>query len=230
MCHQARRLGFDIGGGFAEYVRVAEQQLVPLPSGMDPAVAAVSMDSVLTPWRALTAHRQLSAGSTVLVVGAGGLGLNALQIAMSLGAWTVAADPHPDSRQAARSAGAEVVVDPNDKSLAGGYDADLAVECSGTVAGLAFAVEQVRPGGAVVCCGYTAEGTAPVDIASIVRREIQILGSRGGTREEAEMALSAVAEGVVRPVIQRRGGLADLNRFLTELRDGRVSGRQVIHP
>lgn len=74
-------MGLGIDGSYAPYVAVAARSVVPVNATKEeipPAVAAISTDAVLTSYHAL---RDLKAGETVLIIGVGGLGINAIQIA-----------------------------------------------------------------------------------------------------------------------------------------------------
>lgn len=100
-------------------------------------------------------------GHTVVVVGAGPIGLCAVQLARVAGAArVVAVEPLAHRRAAAAALGADVVLDPQDPDVlarlaeaTGGRGADLAVEVAGTDEAVALAVEAVRPGRTVVLAG-----------------------------------------------------------------------------
>src|SRR5580765_3893201 len=81
-----RRMGVDVDGAFAEYVVRPVQTLVPTPAPVDPATLAVLTDAVGTPYHALTSIGKLRAGETLLVLGVGGIGSNAVQLGKHLGA------------------------------------------------------------------------------------------------------------------------------------------------
>ena len=124
-------IGLGENGGYAEYLVVAASDLVPVPHGLAPEIAAMSADSLLTVYNALhnvaevstvlTTHNaltkktqcQLRLGTTkrVLIYGVGGLGHQAVQLAKSYGATVYACDFKPEARALALSLGAERVFD-----------------------------------------------------------------------------------------------------------------------
>lgn len=81
LCEGVRRLGFERAGGMAERVICPAENAIPIPPGVPYDLAATAMDALATPLRGLSEQLRLVAGESLLVVGAGGLGLNAVQVA-----------------------------------------------------------------------------------------------------------------------------------------------------
>lgn len=101
-----------MGGGCAEFAVVPASSLVPLPDGLDFALAATFWVDYTTAFHALQDRARLQPGERVLVLGAaGGLGLAAVQIACVLGAEVIAAASTADKREAAKAAGAQQCLD-----------------------------------------------------------------------------------------------------------------------
>jgi threonine dehydrogenase-like Zn-dependent dehydrogenase len=92
-------------------------------------------------------------------------------------------------------------------------DQDVVIECTGTAEGVAMAVAMVRPRGTIVLKHAAGSDPAPVPIARIVEAEIQVLGSRGGSLEEA-MAELASGRVDVSPLVARRVRLEDAESAL----------------
>jgi propanol-preferring alcohol dehydrogenase len=233
LCPTSRRLGFERDGGLAEYLVVRRRNLLPFADGLAFELAAVGMDSVTSPWHALVVRAALQPGETVVVSGAGGLGLAAVQIACSLGARAAAIDPVATHRELALEAGAELAVEPAEagrvRAWAGG-GADVGFEASGARAGFDAAAACLRPGARLVCCGYKPGTEYGVESGRLVLDEITVMGSRAGSREDAQAALRALEAGTVRPHIMERLALSDVNRGLDLLRAGEVLGRVVVTP
>ncbi|MEI7626546.1 MAG: zinc-binding dehydrogenase, partial [Actinomycetota bacterium] len=188
LCRSSRRLGFEQDGGLATYVAVRGENVLPFDASIGHAAAAVAMDAVTTPWHALKKRGAVASGERVLVVGAGGLGLNAVQIARHLGAEVAALDTRADRRLLACELGAQVALGPDEiYRLADWSDGgvDLVLDTSGTRAGFEAAVAAVRSGGRIVCCGYQPGVEYGLDSARLVLQEITVLGSRLGSREDA---------------------------------------------
>jgi D-arabinose 1-dehydrogenase-like Zn-dependent alcohol dehydrogenase len=191
------------------------------------------MDAVATPWAALLGRGGLMRGESVLIVGAGGLGLNAVQIGCAIGAAVAVVDVDEAKIELAREFGAQLGVTPAQVDevvdwSSGGVD--LALEASGAVDGLRSAARAVHPGGRVVCCGYRAGQSLGIDSPTLVLGELTLLGSRSATVEQARAALDAVEHGTVRPFIDRRVPLDEVNSALDLLGGGGVRGRIIVEP
>jgi D-arabinose 1-dehydrogenase-like Zn-dependent alcohol dehydrogenase len=78
LCPHSRRIGFERNGGLAEFIAVPRRNLIPFSSELSFEAAAVCMDAVTSPWHALMTRAHILASETVVVAGAGGLGLNAV--------------------------------------------------------------------------------------------------------------------------------------------------------
>ncbi len=234
LCAEARRLGLDVPGGMAEYVAVPRAQVIPIDDATPFEHAAVAMDSVTSPWHALHVTGAVRAEELVVVVGVGGLGGAAVQLAVAAGARVAAIDVAPDRREEALRLGAEIAPAPEDAAEAiadwsvGG--ADMAMELSGVRAGFDLAAACVRGGGRVVCCGYAPGVEYGMDSVRLVLENISILGSRNLTLEDSKAALGALARGDVTPQIADRIGLDGVNDALDRLREGRAGGRIVVMP
>jgi D-arabinose 1-dehydrogenase-like Zn-dependent alcohol dehydrogenase len=144
-------------------------------------------------------------------------------------------DPAPGARELAVKLGAGLAVGPDEldavRAWAGaGGGVDLALETSGVRAGFDAAVAVLRPGGRVVCNGYQPGLEYGLDSRRLVLDEIDVLGSRVASREDARAALDAVERGDVRPHVSRTLPLARVNEALGLLRGGEVEGRLVLEP
>ncbi|MDO8210129.1 alcohol dehydrogenase catalytic domain-containing protein [Conexibacter sp. CPCC 206217] len=233
-CADATRMGLDRDGAMAEYVVVPRALALPFPDAMPYAHAAVAMDSITTPWHALHGVGAVRAGERVLIAGIGGLGINAVQIAVAAGARVAAVDVDASRLEQARLVGAELAVAPESiervRAWADGAGVDVAVELSGRREGFDAAATAVRAGGRLVCCGYAPGVEYGMDSARLVLDNIQVLGSRNVTVAESVASLAAVADGDVTPQIADTYALEDVNDALERLRAGRAGGRLVIEP
>jgi D-arabinose 1-dehydrogenase-like Zn-dependent alcohol dehydrogenase len=233
LCPTSRQLGFHRDGGLAEFVRVRRCNLVPFGDALPFERAAVSMDAVVTPWHALHRRARLKVGERVVISGAGGLGLNGIAIARCAGARVAAIDPSAAHREASLGMGAELAVTNGESEVIrewanGGVD--LALEASGQRAGFDDAIFALRPGGRIICCGYSPGVEFGLDSRRLAGEEIAVLGSRAGTRDDAKEALAAVERGDVCPPVASRFSLEGVNEALASLAVGDVIGRIVIEP
>jgi propanol-preferring alcohol dehydrogenase len=233
LCAEATRLGLDRDGGMAEYVRLPAAHVLPIGDDVPFEAAAVSMDSVLTPWFALHRTGELRAGEAALIVGVGGLGGNAVQLAVAAGARVAAVDVDRGRLDAALAAGAELAVTPEEIERVlewSGVGVDLALEVSGRPQGFDAAARVIRAGGRIVCCGYAPGRPYGMDSARLVLDNVRILGSRNASLDSARAALGAVAAGQVKPRIADVLPLASVNEALDRLAAGGADGRLVLDP
>jgi propanol-preferring alcohol dehydrogenase len=231
LCRRLQSVGLDRQGGLAEYVAVPATSLIRFSAGTTFATAAVTMDAVATSWHALRGQGRLTAGERVVVVGAGGLGMNAVQIAAGAGAAVAVIDRNPARRDRALVSGAEVAVgfdavaDLGDW-LSGG--ADVVLEATGSRAGFDAAVGVLGAAGRLVCCGHQPGVEVGLESTGMVGREVSVIGSRGSTLVDATAALAAVERGEVRPHIDSVYDLAHVGDGFERVASRQALGRVVI--
>lgn len=232
LCPRSRRIGFDDNGGLAARIRIREVNALPFSEFLDFGEAATAMDAVTTVWRALRVRGELREGESVVIAGAGGLGLNAVRVATAGGGRVAVVEPLAGRRAAALEAGAEVATGPAEAAAAirewAPDGADLGLEISGTREGFLAVAAAIRPGGRLVCVGYRPGLEYGLDSHHMVRSEVTILGSRNGSREDARAALAAVDSGVVKPKVGSRFPFHAVNEAFAALRTGEVQGRVVV--
>lgn len=231
LCPDPPRIGFNRDGGLAEFIRMPSSCVLPFADSVPFEEAAVCMDAVLSPWHAMAQRAHVLSGEAVVVVGAGGLGLNGIQIARSMGARVAAIDPLESHLDEARRLGAELAVTPERVGQVrqwSGEGADVVFEASGTRGGLDTAGAVVVPGGRVVCCGWRPDVESGLPSRQLVLKEVDLIGSRAGTRGDARAALRAIEAGTVKPISMELIALDDINAALTRLRSADVVGRFVV--
>jgi alcohol dehydrogenase, propanol-preferring len=223
------RMGVDIDGAFAEYVVRPVHTLVVPPAPVDPIALAVLTDAVGTPYHALVRVAGVRRGETVLVIGVGGVGSNAVQLARHLGA-RVAALTRSDAKLAlARELGAEVTVaargdgkDPARVVAALGAAPDVVVQCVGSPRQDELAIACAGPGARIVLVGASADPFAVTSVA-LIWKELAVLGSRGFTRADVVEVVDLYLSGAV-TVEHLTGGVRPLEQAgdaLEDLRAGR---------
>ncbi|MGY1726082.1 alcohol dehydrogenase catalytic domain-containing protein [Geodermatophilus sp. SYSU D01062] len=203
ICVGRRIVGIHADGGLAEFVAVPATNLAAVPDGVPLEQAAICTDAVMTPFHALTEVARVAPGESVAVIGVGGLGLHAVQIARLAGASPViAVDTRRTQLERARRGGADVVVDARtepvvDAVLAatGGAGVDVAAEFVGAQATIGQAVECLRIGGRAVVAGLGADPITVLPPTVFVRRQLQLLGSYGGTLATLQRVLQLLATG-----------------------------------
>jgi S-(hydroxymethyl)glutathione dehydrogenase/alcohol dehydrogenase len=188
-------------GAFAEGVVVVESQVAVVPSSMSLDVAALLGCGVVTGVGAVVDRAAVPVGSSVVVLGTGGVGLNCVQGAVLCGAEPiVAVDLSPAKRDAALLFGASHTIDPGSgdvaaevRSLTGGRGADYVFVAVGSAEAVERGLTYVRRGGTLVVVGMPPNGeTFGVVAVDLVHDDIRILGSKLGSAQLAKAIPSLV--------------------------------------
>ena len=196
LCPDRVAVGLSRDGGMAEYAVMPEQHLVPVPEGLDLAVAALG-EPLSVAVHAVDVRAEIEPGQRVVVSGPGPIGVLCGMLARHRGAEVLLTGVGQDS--ASRLPAAERVglrtANLNEKPLEdhlrdrfGDYAPDVWIESSGSVRALGSALESVRPGGTVGVVGLYAEEMrfSPTDA---VRREISLLFSYSCNYADYQTAL-----------------------------------------
>ncbi len=228
-------------GAYAQYVVVDARQLITLPD----AVSAV--DASCLPVAYGTAHRmmftrgQVSAGETVFVLGAsGGVGTCCVLLAKMAGAHVVAAAGSAEKCAALEALGADETVDYSTTDIArftkertgslfsgGGWDVVINFTGGDT---WPQTLRMVKMGGRLLTCGATAGFDPATDIRFIWTAEMDIRGSNGWKREDLEALLDMVADGRLKPVVDKVMPLEEGAEAMRLLEDRQFFGKIVIAP
>ena len=227
LCLARTAVGIDRDGGFAELAVLPEQACWPAPAGL-PSEVLLFAEPLAVVARAVSraAPRQ---GETAAVVGAGTLGLLALQLLRAQGCRVLVVGRTDRRLDLARALGAdstvvgggEAVADAA-RRLAGRDGVDLVVETAGTAPAVELSLGQVgfvRPGGRVVLTGLSHDPSR-VEFFWVVRREIDIRGSMIYQNEFGE-AIALLAGGGIRveALLTHRFPLASIDAALAAHRD-----------
>lgn len=231
--HVGGIIGVTTNGGFAEFFKAPARNLLPLPEAVPFDIGGLTSCAVIT---AVHAYRRarVQVGDTVVVLGSGGIGQILIQILKRAGARIVAMSRSDRSLALAQEAGADLTVRTGDDLAAkqildfsGGFGAACVFECVGTAATMQAAAQCLMRGGQIVVIGEEPDFPA-IDTIQIAQREIEIIGSRNGSRQDADLALQWMAEGIIRPPIMKRVSLAEINAGLEVVRKGTAHGRVVV--
>lgn len=202
-------------GAFAEYITIPERIAYHLPDEM-PFSRAAMIEAVSVAAHAVSLT-PLALEGTVIVVGAGMIGLLTLQAARQAGAGQVIVlDIHESRLALARDLGATLALDSREPDvlqrileLTSGRGADVALECVGITDAVKLAVDSVRKGGAVTLVGNVAP-TVELGLQSVVTRQIRLQGSCASNGEyPACIAMMARGAINVAPLISAVAPLDD---------------------
>jgi D-arabinose 1-dehydrogenase-like Zn-dependent alcohol dehydrogenase len=231
------RMGVDVDGAFAEFVIRPVAALVRPSGPVPPEVLAVLTDAVATPLHGLKRIARIRPGESLVVLGVGGLGSNAVQLGRILGARVIAVTRSVAKQELARRLGAHEVVPAADvdpvaavRALTGGVGADVVLQLAADARADEQAIAMAGPGGRVVLIGAALEPFS-VRAAEIFWRELAVLGSRGFVPDDIRDAIDLYLAGDldVSHLVERVRPLAEANEALDDLVAGRVL-RSVLVP
>jgi NADPH:quinone reductase-like Zn-dependent oxidoreductase len=221
-------------GTFSEYCLVPAGNLFPLPPGITFEQAACLPTVYLTAYRMLFTKARVRPGDTVLIQGAGGgLSTAAEALALAAGLRVIVSSRDPDKRQAALDRGVHHAVATGEQatgkvlSLTRGVGVEAVIESVGE-ATWATSLRVARRGGTVVVAGATAGADPPADLRRVFWRQLRILGSTMGTRDEFAALLRTVEATGLRPLIDETYPLAEAPAAFQRLASGAVIGKLVL--
>lgn len=224
---------------FAERTVVPARAVVPIPDDVPWPVAAVLGCAVPTGLGAAVDTARVAVGETVLVIGAGAVGLNAVQGARIAGASTIAVvDPSPERRALAEDLGAAVTAAPGELASGAHTDGigfDVAIDAVGASGTIRAAWDAARRGGRVVVVGAgSADDTVTFSAQELFHDQKSITGSFYGSSDMRRQVPRMVAlwrSGALRldAFTDTVVPLDDLERAAAGQRAGRVL-RTVIVP
>lgn len=235
ICFTLRRLGFELPGGYAEYVKIPAYNFCKVAPTSSLEAMSVLTDAVATPYHALKSIASVRQGQTVLVVGAGGLGLHAVQLARLAGARVAAADLRPESLEQARKYGAELLVstaggDPKKAILdwTNGAGVDIVLEGVGKDVTFSWSLYCLKRGGTLVIMGYDPQHPITVNTKEMHYNEWRIAGTRAATKQDLVELIAMTERGELKPVVAKVLPLEDVNIGLEAVKSGEYLGRVVI--
>ncbi len=221
-------------GTFAEYCLVPAVNLFPMPASLDFEHAACLPTTYLTAYRMLFTKAMSRPGDSVLIQGAGGgLSTAAERLALAAGLRVFVSSRDPDKRQAAIERGAHHALGTSKDAVGeimeatSGQGVDAVIESVGE-ATWPTSLRAVRRGGAVVVSGATSGAEPSADLRRVFWRQIRVLGSTMGTRDEFRRLLQMVDAAPVFPLIDTVYPLADAKTAFVRLAEGQVNGKLVL--
>lgn len=235
LCPERTQIGMQRQGALAELVAVPEQNLIPIPDGLDPAHAALTEPAGnvvhALGLAARAAHRPLAEGRA-LVLGAGAIGLLGALFLSAYGCRRIRlGETNAKRRESAARTGAADVFDPSADGVPDAGSYDLVFDAVGGAATRAAAVAAVKPGGIVVHIGLM-DTAGEFDFRRLTLAEIILIGTYSYTRNDLEAGLAALGSGTLGDLawVETRP-LADGARAFDDLARGRSgAGKVVLRP
>jgi alcohol dehydrogenase, propanol-preferring len=229
LCPKQQITGATVDGGYAEMMKAKASHVIKVPDALTSEEAAPLFCAGVTVYRAIK-KATIQPGQRLAIFGIGGLGHLAVQIAKSFGAEVIAIDVSDEKLAFARSLGASHTINAATEKtvqrIAALGGAHIALVTSAAKAAYDTAFFSLRPGGTIAVVGLPAE---PLTFSAIamVAREVRIIASAVGTREDVRQVLELAAAGKLRCRIETRS-LDQINETLDEMRRGNISGRVVL--
>lgn len=215
--------GYNYDGGYAEKVRVPADQCVIIPEGVSFVEGAAATDAGITSYRALFSIGQAKEGTKLGIIGVGGLGQFALQMALIKGCEVYVTDVSPAARELASELGATKVYDTIlDMKEA---QCDVIVDFAGFGQTTSDAIEAVAPQGTVVIVGMGKLETN-VNTYLMITKEVKLLGSNGGSVEDLQGVYECFATGKMNPTLITIP-FEEVAEGIEKLKNHQVKGRLV---
>jgi L-iditol 2-dehydrogenase len=219
-----------VDGAFARYVTINEQFAHPVPDTLTDEQAALIEPLSVGLWAARRGG--VRPGDTVLVTGAGPIGLLAVQAALVAGAArVVVTDLSPTRRELALRMGADAALDAA-TGVPGmsGLDVDVLLECSGAQAAVSSGMHAVRGGGTAVLVGMGGDEVR-LPMSALQVKEVTVTGTfRYANTYPAAIALVAAGRVQLDPLITGRFGLHEVEQALTAGSNGEDAVKAIVYP
>ena len=232
LCTPGCALGIAHAGGFADHVMVPHSRYLFDKGDVMDSLAATYACSGLTAYGALKKIGKLHEGDDIVIIGAGGVGMMAIQIARALGMDPIVVDIDDDKLEAARALGVNRSYNSSElqtakdirKTTGGAY---AALDFVGAEASVSYGLGCLRKGGMLIIVGlYGGSLTLPIPFIPMNARIIQ--GSYVGGLEDMAELMAMVREGKIAPIQITERPLKEANQALIDLKAGNVRGRQVL--
>ena len=236
LCRAMRSLGVFSNGGYSDHLMVPHPRYLVDIGDMPPEKAAPLACSGVTTYGALKKIGPLLKTETTVIIGAGGLGLMCLALHKAMGGKAaIVVDIDPVKREAAKKAGAHMVLDGGTPDAAqqiiaatnGG--AWAVVDLVGSSSTARLGLDSLIKGGKYIIVGLYG-GDITVSLPPFPMRAVTLQGSYVGSVSEMAELIDLVKRTGLPPVPVATRPLADVNAVLGELRAGKVVGRVVLTP
>ena len=236
LCQAPQTVGTRYNGGYADRVIAPHPKyLVPF-DGIPAELACTYACSGLTAYSALKKVSHLTAEDTLVIIGAGGVGLSAVHFAPSVvDCKIVVADIDEAKREEALKSGAHTAIDNSDPAglqelmeITGG-GAAAAIDFVGAPPSAQFGLNGLRRGGTLIVVGLYGS-SIPLSLPTLPLMMRTITGSYVGTLDEMKELMALVQGGKVAPIPYTVRPLEEAHDCLMDLKAGKTVGRYVLQP
>jgi propanol-preferring alcohol dehydrogenase len=236
LCDKPRSLGIYRDGGYAEYVLVPSYKyLVKMGDDMDTDTSAPLSCAGLTAYGAVK-NANLKPFDNVVIVGTGGLGLMAIQLAKAVTAARIIAMDIDDKKlEVAKKEGADTIVNSKKEDsvkavmeLTDKLGADAVIDFVNATKSVETDMQLIRKRARLVLVGLFG-GELRLSLVSMPTRAYKIIGSYTGSLDDLVQLVSLARRDVIKPVVSNKFKLDQAGEALQMLKDGKIVGRGVIN-
>ena len=237
-------MGEMMDGGMAEYCLVSAEQLIRMPDGVSFEEAAALPVAYGTAHRMLITHNTIKKGDRVLVLGAsGGVGTGCVILAKMLGAEVIACAGSAEKLERLKALGADHVLDykttdfskwavekygkPQRPTYEGGVDVVINFTGGDT---WVPSLRCLKRGGSLLVCGATAGHDPKEDLRYIWSFELKVIGSNSFYDDDLAALMGMIANGRIKPVIDKVLPLEQAAEGLRLIQDREVMGKVIVTP
>ena len=237
LCDKPRSLGVYNDGGYADYVLVPNYKyLIKLGDEIDTDTSAPLSCSALTAYGAVK-NGNLTPNDNVVIVGIGGLGLMAIQLAKAIkGSRIIAVDRNEDKLKAAKQNGADEIINSKKEDavraimeLTNRMGADAVIDFVNSSLTVETDMKLLRKRAKLVLVGLFG-GELKLNLIAMPTRSYKLIGSYTGSINDLIELVSLAKRGIIKPVISNRFRLDEATKALRMLKDGKILGRGIINP
>ena len=233
LCEAPKYLGARLDGGYSDYIIVPDSRYLVSYGDMDPAVAAPYACSGLTAYSALKKIPKTSQNDWVIIIGAGGVGINGILLSSSVhNAKVLVIDNDSSKREQAIEAGADKAFSPDDieeiRNVIG-IGAKAAIDFVGRPETTDLGLSLVKKGGIVIVVGLYG-GSLKLSLPLVPMRSVTLRGSYVGELRELKELVDIIKIGKTKLIPIKKQDMATANQAMSDLREGKVNGRIVLIP
>ena len=236
LCELPKSLGVFQNGGYAERMLIPDYKFLAKIDNLDPDGAASLACSGLTAFTAIK-KSLVNDPENILIVGAGGLGLMAVQIAKALTTSNIiCADLDDKKLNSAKDLGATHIVNTKEPdaakkimSICNEKGVDSIVDFVNAPPTVKMDLSIIRKRGNIVLVGLFG-GAVELPLVSVPLKAITIQGAYTGNYNDMLELIELARRGVINPIVSKRYTLDDANTALEDLKNRKIIGRAVINP
>ena len=236
LCESPKSLGVFQDGGYAERVIVPDYKFLAKIDNLDPDAAASLACSGLTAFTAIK-KALMNNPENILIVGAGGLGLMAIQIASAIGnSNIICADLDDQKLNSAKELGADHIVNTKESdatkkimSICNEKGVDSIVDFVNAPPTVKMDLSLIRKRGNIVLVGLFG-GSIELPLVSVPLKAITIQGAYTGNYNDMLELIKLAQQGVIKSIVSKHYTLDEANTALEDLKNRKIIGRAVINP